>query len=69
LSITSFATTTRLKPDRPTSVSWARAIQKKKAKEPIAAAVIAETYYIMEAKEPFNLKRFTGMHEALPELP
>ena len=41
----------------------------KNAKELIAAVVVAETYFIMKAKEPFNLKRFTGMLEALPELP
>jgi hypothetical protein len=40
-----------------------------KAKELIAAAVIIETYHIMKAREVFNLKRFVGMLEALPELP
>jgi hypothetical protein len=39
------------------------------AKELIAAAVMIETYYIMKAREAFNLKRFVGMLEALPELP
>ncbi len=41
----------------------------RKAKELIATAVIAETYYILKAKETFNLKRFVAALEALPELP
>jgi hypothetical protein len=39
------------------------------ARELIAAAVMIETYHIMKARKAFNLKRFVGMLEALPELP
>ena len=42
---------------------------KEKAKELIAAAVVIEAYRVMKAGEAFNLKRFVGMLEALPELP
>ena len=40
-----------------------------KAKELIAAAIAAETFWILKENQPFNHDRFIDMLNRLPELP